>query len=149
MSRNVKDGKKTLDPEVHQPADGIKVANRGVPKFLIVVYITLMAWAVWYAVSVTGPDAGALAGAGSQLSGSPVASGEALFQARCISCHGQGGRGSSVGPDISKAGSLREAAWLTRWLKNPESVQPGAKMPPLGLTDQEIEALVAYLKALK
>lgn len=149
MSKNLSEEKKVSGPEVHQSADGIKVANRGVPKFLIVVYVTLTAWAVWYAVSVTGPDASAIAGADSQPAGSSVVAGEALFQARCVACHGQGGRGSSVAPDISKVGSSREATWLSRWLKNPEAVKPGAKMPPLGLSDQEIQALVAYLQTLK
>jgi cytochrome c1 len=38
---------------------------------------------------------------------------------------------------------------LARWLDDPPGVKPGSKMPRIGLTQQEIAALVAYLQSLK
>ncbi len=37
---------------------------------------------------------------------------------------------------------------LKAWLKDPNAVKLGAKMPNYQLTDQEIDALVAYLYSL-
>ena len=38
---------------------------------------------------------------------------------------------------------------LRAWLKNPDAIKPGAKMPNLHLSDEQITALVAYLQSLK
>jgi cytochrome c oxidase subunit II len=38
---------------------------------------------------------------------------------------------------------------LVRWLEDPGAAKPGAKMPDLGLTQEQIDALVAYLQSLK
>ena len=38
---------------------------------------------------------------------------------------------------------------LRAWLAGPPDVKPGAKMPDLGLTGEQIDALVAYLQTLK
>ena len=34
---------------------------------------------------------------------------------------------------------------LARWLENPQRVKPGNMMPNLNLTEEQIDALVAYL----
>jgi cytochrome c1 len=41
------------------------------------------------------------------------------------------------------------AEGLRTWLHDPPAVKEGSIMPNLGLTDQEITALVAYLQSLK
>ena len=38
---------------------------------------------------------------------------------------------------------------LKAWLRDPNAVKLGAKMPDYGLTEQQIDALVAYLYSLK
>jgi len=38
---------------------------------------------------------------------------------------------------------------LSRWLADPAAVKPGAKMPDLGLTQEQIDALVTYLQSLE
>jgi cytochrome c oxidase subunit 2 len=38
---------------------------------------------------------------------------------------------------------------LARWLHNPQAVKVGVLMPNLGLTDDEVTALVAYLRTLR
>lgn len=38
---------------------------------------------------------------------------------------------------------------LAVWLRDPPGVKPGVKMPDLGLSEDQIEALVAYLRTLR
>jgi cytochrome c oxidase subunit 2 len=35
---------------------------------------------------------------------------------------------------------------LSAWLADPAAVKPGATMPDLGLTQEQIDALIAYLE---
>ncbi len=41
------------------------------------------------------------------------------------------------------------AETVSAWLADPQAVKPGAQMPDLGLNDDQIDALVAYLATLK
>lgn len=87
-------------------------------------------------------------------------SGEKLFlDGQCATCHTINGTkaGGRVGPDLTHmasrtrfAGSMfeRNDDNLRAWLRDPPGRKPGSKMPKLGLTDDEIEALVAYLNTL-
>jgi len=80
-----------------------------------------------------------------------AAYGKALFSAKgCVTCHhhdavaGSGIFGGEYGvPDLT-ARHL-DAAYLRRWLKDPSAVKPGTEMPTLGLSDEEIEGLIAFL----
>ena len=38
---------------------------------------------------------------------------------------------------------------MTRWLADTQGVKPGAEMPTLDLTDEQVAALVAYLERLQ
>jgi cytochrome c oxidase subunit 2 len=38
---------------------------------------------------------------------------------------------------------------LAAWLRNPQAFKPGALMPNLGLNEDEIADLTAYLESLK
>jgi cytochrome c oxidase subunit II len=80
----------------------------------------------------------------------------------CISCHAVGGTEASspIAPDLTHfadpthecfAGCIwdttdRDA--LEAWLRNPDAVKLGSKMPNYHLTEEEIDALVAYLYSL-
>lgn len=78
----------------------------------------------------------------------------------CIGCHvinGVEGQGR-VGPDLSRfglrttlgAGSFENTpAELARWLDDPRKMKPGVVMPDYDLTEDQIKALVAYLRSLK
>lgn len=92
--------------------------------------------------------------------GSPAARGRQLFsQSTCVGCHAiQGLSGGALGPDLTHFGSRRTIAGgmlrntpaeLARWLKNPPAAKPGSLMPDLGLTDAQVQDLVAYLTSLK
>lgn len=49
----------------------------------------------------------------------------------------------NAGPDLTDLSA--EPAYLRRWLRDPSEVISYAQMPALGLNDEEIEALVAFL----
>lgn len=91
---------------------------------------------------------------------SPLAEeGEKIFAQSCASCHAVAGTNfkGTAGPNLTGFGNRETVAGylkqtdenLKKWIKNPEKVKPGSQMPAVPLKDEEIEALVAYLKDLK
>lgn len=87
--------------------------------------------------------------------------GAELFQTvGCAACHTIEGTPAQgvLGPNLTHLASRstfagatyeRTARNLARWLDDPDALKPGAKMPDLGLTPDQIEALVAYLQGLR
>jgi cytochrome c oxidase subunit 2 len=81
---------------------------------------------------------------------------------QCIACHAVGGTdaASAAGPDLTHfAAETHECFsgcnWetadveaLEAWLRDPPAVKMGSKMPNYHLTEDEIDALVAYLYSL-
>jgi mono/diheme cytochrome c family protein len=67
----------------------------------------------------------------------------------CANCHMIDGEGGAGGPDLSRIGATRDAAWLEAWIREPEAVDPFANMPAFGdaLTAEEMTALAGYLAA--
>lgn len=93
-------------------------------------------------------------------SGGPEAEGLQTFQQKgCAGCHTiQGVSDGNVGPNLTHlasrgtiAGSVLEnnADDLRTWLHDPPAVKPGSIMPNLGLSDHELDVLVAYLQSLR
>jgi len=79
-----------------------------------------------------------------------AAQGAALFQSKgCTACHGRQGEGSAIAPSLIGVSAKYDVDYLSRWLKDPSVVKPGATMPNLGLSQAEIEALVAHLQTLR
>ncbi|MGH9218842.1 MAG: PQQ-dependent dehydrogenase, methanol/ethanol family [Vicinamibacterales bacterium] len=75
----------------------------------------------------------------------PAVSGAALYGEECASCHGADGKGLN-GPNLTTlfaAGRTDE-----RILQTIRSGVPGSIMPPSNLSDAELQAMLAYLKAL-
>jgi cytochrome c oxidase subunit 2 len=79
--------------------------------------------------------------------------GQALFLAKgCIVCHSHealaGARWDfgelQFGPNLSNV--TLEPDYLHDWLSNPAAMKPGTYMPTLGLSDPEIDALIAFLR---
>ena len=81
----------------------------------------------------------------------------------CFSCHQQGDRkpeGPVEGwaPDLTLAHQRLNPSWIIKWLKDPQKVQPGTKMPSFypggpddilgGKEDLQIEALRDYIMTL-
>lgn len=84
---------------------------------------------------------------------------ELVSEKGCVGCHVLNGinEGPGVGPNLSTIASRRQIAGIMpynpenmrTWLSNPAAVKPGAKMPNLNLTDEELDALVSYLDTLQ
>jgi mono/diheme cytochrome c family protein len=93
--------------------------------------------------------------------GQGVVEGEAIFRRVCAACHTIG-RGKLVGPDLQDVTARRELVWLRRWIKEPDKVLAegdpiaakllrefnNVPMPNLRLTDEQVDALIAYLQSL-
>ncbi|MGA7871425.1 MAG: c-type cytochrome [Candidatus Binatus sp.] len=95
---------------------------------------------------------GVAAEAGREMTGPGLVTydGRELFDgAGCIMCHSIGRRGGQVGPELTYIGRKRNAKDLARLLRDPEEALPGGKMPQLNLTQQQTEALTAYLTTLR
>lgn len=87
--------------------------------------------------------------------------GQEIFGQKCVACHAIRGTPftkGAVGPNLTGVGSRQTIAAgmlpntdenLRRWLDNPSAVKPNAKMPDYNLNEQEIDALIAYLRGLK
>lgn len=87
--------------------------------------------------------------------------GERVFlSGTCSMCHSISGTGaaSNYGPDLTHLASRRTIAAgslpntvgnLAGWILDPQSIKPGAKMPPNQLDPQALQALLAYLGTLK
>lgn len=111
---------------------------------------------------------GASGGAGAQAAPAPAdtagrsplyAQGEKLFTAKgCAGCHSLQAYKAPpmVGPNLANvgarsyiaAGTLKNTdANLARWIREPQAIKEGVLMPNLGVTEQEAQALVAFLRA--
>ena len=78
--------------------------------------------------------------------------GKALYEQKCKVCHslaGEGGKMADKGGPLDGVGAKRDADWLTKYLRDPKSVMPDAKMPKMKMTDQELADYVAYMLTLK
>jgi cytochrome c oxidase subunit 2 len=89
-----------------------------------------------------------------------AAEGKAIYaRSACVGCHTIRGVSAGVlGPDLTTFGSRRTLAagifpntpdLVAKWLKNPPALKPAAKMPALGLTDDQARAVAAYLSSLR
>jgi ubiquinol-cytochrome c reductase cytochrome b subunit len=76
--------------------------------------------------------------------------GKALYQQLgCVGCHRINGMGGAVGPDLSYVGDARDRDWLIRHFRDPQAVVPGSVMPRFNASDEDLDALTAYMLTLK
>jgi cytochrome c oxidase subunit II len=117
-----------------------------------------------FRVFVDAPDAfdrwvGAQRAAAAEPQGA-AADGKAIFAgSACVGCHTiKGVSAGTLGPDLTHFGSRTTFAAamfpnspdiLTAWIKNAPALKAGAKMPALGLSDDQARAIAAYLTSLK
>jgi cytochrome c oxidase subunit 2 len=90
---------------------------------------------------------------------SAARAGQKVFAASsCAGCHTiKGVSDGEVGPDLSDFGSrpaigagvlTNTPTHLASWIRDAPASKPGAKMPPIALTDKQVADLVAYLESL-
>lgn len=78
-----------------------------------------------------------------------LASGRTLTTEKaCLGCHVVAGSGGQVGPALDGVVKRRGPAYLRQKLADPTFDNATSMMPNLGLSDEEIEAILAYLATL-
>lgn len=78
-----------------------------------------------------------------------IARGKALVaQKACLGCHVIGSSGGQVGPGLNGVATRRDADYLRHKIADPTFDNETSMMPNFGLTEEEIEAIVAYLATL-
>ena len=90
-----------------------------------------------------------------------AAEGKRVFQSTaCVNCHAVSGTigTGEYGPDLTHlmsrdtiaSGILPNTAEnLRAWIKEPEVLKPGSRMPAMKLSDKDLDALTAYLLTLR
>jgi len=93
--------------------------------------------------------------------GDAVSLGQKIFETtNCINCHNVTGTVANgrFGPDLTHLMSRETIASgavpntpgnLRLWIQNPNALKPGSRMPAMGLSDQELDAVTAYLATLR
>lgn len=71
-----------------------------------------------------------------------------VFNQLCIACHSLEGQGGAVGPKLDGVGSRMTMPQIEVWLHDPAKVKPGTAMPKLGLSEEAIRELAAFLSTL-
>ena len=78
-----------------------------------------------------------------------AAVGKAHFEGfGCATCHKGGGKGGTLGPDLTFVGFRKTPEWLDLWLKDPNHWKRNPLMPNFCLKDGVRKHLVAYLSTL-
>ena len=86
--------------------------------------------------------------------------GQEIFMSTCTNCHAIAGTDAqaTTAPDLTHfasrgtfAGAMFEnnTENLKAWIRDPVAVKPGSLMPDYGLTEEQIDAVVAYLQTLE
>jgi cytochrome c oxidase subunit 2 len=90
-----------------------------------------------------------------------VTAGKRVFETTaCINCHAVRGTAANgrFGPDLTHLMSRSTIASgaaantpdiLRLWIQNPDAIKPGSLMPPMQLSDPDVNALVGYLETLR
>jgi ubiquinol-cytochrome c reductase cytochrome b subunit len=83
-----------------------------------------------------------------QLSPEEMAGVAYFRQEKCESCHAAGDSTSKLGPDLTQASIHKDAAWMIQHFKRPSAMRPGTAMPPIQLSDGQLNSLAAFLLKL-
>jgi cytochrome c oxidase subunit 2 len=90
-----------------------------------------------------------------------VSVGQRIFRTTsCVNCHTIAGTTANgrFGPDLTHVMSRDTIASgvapntpenLRRWIRNPDAIKPGSRMPAMNLNDHELDAVTAYLVSLR
>jgi mono/diheme cytochrome c family protein len=70
-----------------------------------------------------------------------------LSEAGCFGCHEIKGFLDipKIGPEINNMTAKAKPEWLFRWVRNPKDYNPHTRMPNFRFTDDQAEAITAYL----
>ncbi len=121
-----------------------------------IVGLSALGWtALTVAASMTTPKSSeALAGnlptpgECSQLSPEELAGVGYFRQESCSTCHNLTDGSPKPGPNLANVGRRKDATWMIGHFKNPSEVIPGTSMPPIQLSDAQLNTLAAFLLKL-
>ena len=97
----------------------------------------------------------------SSAPGAALSTGQRVFESTaCVNCHTVSGTPAKgrFGPDLTHLMSRDTIAsgaapnthqMLRLWIQHPDAIKPGSKMPAMGLSDQDLDAVTAYLETLR
>lgn len=85
---------------------------------------------------------------------------EVFLGSACVYCHNIEGTNASsdLGPDLTHIASRRTLGAgilentvgnLSGWIVDAQAIKPGNKMPPMDLSGEELQAVLAYMKTLE
>ncbi|MEZ5307093.1 MAG: c-type cytochrome [Pyrinomonadaceae bacterium] len=78
-----------------------------------------------------------------------VALGQTLVdQKACAACHKIGDKDGGIAPDLSFEGLMRDDKWVVAHFKDPRALVPDSIMPAFSFSDNEYQAMSAYLMSL-
>jgi len=81
-----------------------------------------------------------------RATGVGLSRGASAFQQNCMGCHSIGGAGGSIGPALDNVGAKYDQATIEAIIVDPESVNPGATMPPQSnVSDADRQAIGEFL----
>jgi cytochrome c oxidase subunit II len=87
--------------------------------------------------------------------------GQRIFESTaCVNCHAVSGTPAKgrFGPDLTHlksrdtiaAGAASNTPQMLRlWIRDPDAIKPGSKMPAMGLSDADVDAVATYLETLR
>lgn len=122
--------------------------------FQILALLTTMLWLFACGKQQTSQTSGSGSNtqqrASQQVSDPKIERGRAVYdETGCATCHIVAGVGGRTGPSLDGVGKKYDAKKLREILLNPKTLNPNTVMPPFEGSDEDLEALVAYLLSLK
>lgn len=91
-----------------------------------------------------------VAGAPAETADPLVAKGKGIYEAQsCNACHGDAGIGTAAAPKLTGINQRFSKDQLAAVLKSPTPKMIAGGMSPLSLPADQMDALVAYVEALK
>lgn len=89
---------------------------------------------------------------GALAEGAPARVGYGIFRDQCVMCHAINREGGRVGPELNVPKSIveyRPEAQIKAYIRNPRDFRYSAMPPHPGLSDADLDALIAYFNAMK
>jgi len=79
-----------------------------------------------------------------------AAAGKKVYDSEsCDACHGENGVGTNAGPKLAGAMAQKSTEELSNLLRHPTAKMIEGEMKPVDVSDEDLKALVAYIKNLK
>jgi ubiquinol-cytochrome c reductase cytochrome b subunit len=96
------------------------------------------------------PAVGSVAAANVALADPLAAAGKKVYEREsCDACHGDNGVGTAAAPKLTGVTAQKPAEELSNLLRHPTAKMIEGEMKPVDMPDEDLKALVAYIKSLK